>query len=365
MPPKKPLPPRVSEKHGAWHLTYDLPERSAITGKPKQRSMIICRVSEGEAKLYERLAEIKGITIKPGGNFAARLKEFQAEYLPTLAHASRKEYARIYALAADDFQDFDTEQVKAKHIKDFVRLKFSTPRMQRDGKSRLSTFMRWCVVCDYAATNPCEFIEIKQMAPKRFDWTPAKWHAIRNALVIDKNGQAVPSGAMMQCYIDLCFLLYQRNTDVRLLLIPQVDYAAGLIRFVPAKTEHSTGANVSVPITADIAAVLRRATAIRAAWDADGRKIWKYAICKRDGTSYTASGLRDAWDAACTRAQIKGLTSKSIRAYAATEADRQGYTKGQIQKGLAHRLITTTEGYVARHEEVISAITLALPAVSK
>ena len=360
-PPTKSLPPRVTERHGAWHLTYDLPERSAATGKPKQRSMIVCRVSEGEARLYERLAEIKGVAIKITGNLPDRLKEFRAEYLPTLAPASRKEYGRIYDLASDEFQDFDTEQIKAKHIKDFIRIHFVTPRMQRDGKSRLSTFLRWCVVCDYATTNPCEFIEIKQPPAKRFDWSPTKWHAIRAALLHDKLDRIVPSGAMMQCYIDLCFLLYQRNTDVRLLTIPQVDKAANLIRFVPAKTEHSTGANVSVPITPAIAAVLARAKNLRDGWDAEGRKIWKYVICKKDGTTYTASGIRDAWDAACIRADIKGLTSKSIRSYAATEADRQGYTKGEIQKGLAHRLITTTEGYVAKHEEVVSALALALP----
>lgn len=235
--------------------------------------------------------------------------------------------------------------------------------MQHHGKARLSTFMRWCVVCDYAENNPAEFVEIKQPATPRYEWTATKWHAIRSALAIDGRGLALPSGAMMQVYMDLCFLLYQRNTDVRLLRTAQIDRAAGVIRFVPAKTLKSSGANVSVQITPAIAAVLDRAATIRKEWDAEGRKVWGYVICKRDGTVYAPNGISSAWDRACEHAGVTGLTSKSIRGYAATEADRQGYTKGQIQKALAHRLVTTTEGYIAKHEEVISAITLGLPVI--
>src|SRR5260363_329830 len=39
--------------------------------------------------------------------------------------------------------------------------------------------------------------------------TVAEYHRIRDALLIGADGRPTSSGAMVQCYIDLCYLLYQ------------------------------------------------------------------------------------------------------------------------------------------------------------
>ncbi|MFO0217422.1 MAG: hypothetical protein ACK511_15575, partial [Burkholderiales bacterium] len=62
-----------------------------------------------------------------------------------------------------------------------------------------------------------------------------------------------------------------------------------------------------------------------------------------------------------TLAGLSGFTTKSIRPYAASVARRMGYTKEQIQVGLAHTTMSTTEGDLDRHAEAVSAITLTLP----
>jgi integrase len=63
---------------------------------------------------------------------------------------------------------------------------------------------------------------------------------------------------MMQCFVDLCYLTVQRSTEIRLLTWEQVDREAGVIHFVPTKTEESSGEAVDWPITPEIDAVLAR-----------------------------------------------------------------------------------------------------------
>ena len=69
----------------------------------------------------------------------------------------------------------------------------------------------------------------------------------------------VPTGPMMQCFIDLCYLTAQRSTEIRNLRwtadprdpdgCSWVDRAAGVIHFRPSKTEDSSGVSVDFKIT--------------------------------------------------------------------------------------------------------------------
>lgn len=366
---------RVYQKHGAWYAVDDLPELNPKTGKPVQKWTKLCRVDAGEVALLEALAKLRGQVPQAAGNLPARLAEFQREYLPTLKNISvRKEYGRIYALVAKAFEEFDTEQVTSSDVADFLAADFAprgntneteprklTLRSRNVYKSRISTFFAWC--CGpkrYASVNPCRQFTIKRTRSKKIIWTPAQFHAIRDAfLAPGASDTSNPQGAMMQCYMDLTFLLYQRNTEVRRLERAAVDRKAGVLRFVPAKTDSTTEENVTVPLTPTIRRVIDRAQAI--ARDAYGLHITKHVICKSDGEPYVASGIRANWDRACRRAGVEGLTSKSLRNYAAQEAKRKGYSKEEIQVALAHSLITTTEGYLAAHAEKVSVIELELP----
>ncbi|MCE2724487.1 MAG: tyrosine-type recombinase/integrase [Burkholderiales bacterium] len=323
--------------HGRYYKMVS----SYVDGKRKQKAIPLSRVEDGETALFQALAKIEQPEIV--GNCPARIEEFKTTYLSTLSEQSRKEYGRVYDDCKIALKSLSTEEVAPADVLDILD-QLNTPRMKHHYKSRLSTFFRWCCTRRYCSHNPCRDIEVKLPPAKRVQWSVEAWHSIRAKL-----------SPMLQCYMDLCFLLYQRNTDARLLMLTQ--FQGNGISVTPLKTRRSSGKNVTIQRTPEIDAVLERATELK-----KGHEVASmYVICKPDGDPYTASGIRSSFDRAQTLAGLSGFTTKSIRPYAASVARRMGYTKEQIQVGLAHTTMSTTEGYLDRHAEAVSAITLTLP----
>jgi integrase len=170
---------------------------------------------------------------------------------------------------------------------------------------------------------------------------------------------------MHQCYHDLCFLLYQRTTDVRLLRKAQI--TDGVIHFAPSKTLKSSGKEVDIPVTAAIQAVLDRAAALSKDIAVKRGVISPFVIHTRQGASYTRSGIHSAYRRADEELHGKaiGLNPKALRPFAATIAKKLGYRLDQLQVGLAHTSQRTTEGHVQQHETPVSEIALNLPDRSK
>lgn len=328
---------RISISHGRYYKSVD----EYVDGKRRQRQIPLSRVDAGEAALFLALAELEKKAEQ--GNCPARIDEFTKTYLLTLSASCKKEYGRVYEDCKKALSNLNTEDVTPADVLDVIE-QLDTPRMKHHYKARLSTFFRWCASKRYAEGNPCRDISISLPVAKRVEWTPVAWHAIRDKL-----------SPMLQCYVDLCFLLYQRNTDVRLLKLTQIDDAG--VRNTPVKTVKSSGKNVTVPMTPEIKSVLERAAELR-----KGFKLATiYVISKPDGQPYKASGIRSAWNRAQVDAGVEGYTTKSIRPYAASIAKRSGYSLEAIQVGLAHTSKGTTEGYMERHAESVSEITLKLP----
>jgi integrase len=161
---------------------------------------------------------------------------------------------------------------------------------------------------------------------------------------------------MMQCFFDLCYLTAQRSTEIRTLQWSQVDREAGVIHFVPSKTEDSSGVAVDWPITPEIAAVLDRAKSL-------GKVKSLYVIHALDGKPYGATAVRSAWDRANERAGLtaEGYTTKDIRGKAATDAKRAGYDLDEIMTGLAHTDAKTTEIYLKQRDVPLANLRLAVP----
>jgi integrase len=67
-----------------------------------------------------------------------------------------------------------------------------------------------------------------------------------------------------------------------------------------------------------------------------------FVIHTEHGQPYTVSGVRSAFACVAERAGIKGVTLKDIRAKAAFDAAKQGYTTAQIKVALAHTDEATT-----------------------
>ena len=271
-------------------------------------------------------------------------------------------------LIAHDFKEFLVPDVTAKDINDFLSNHFDATdereeslSMKRHAKARLSTFFRWAVNTGLRETNPCREVWIEKAPKHKSKWTDASFHAIRDKL-----------RPIVQCYLDLSFLIYQRSTDVRLLRWSQVWEKQGVIHFKPSKTMKSSGLEIDIPITPQITAVLDRARSLAKIRSGPGGDA--FVIQTSNGSPYTASGIRGALGFAAEAAGLapprksgqqkpnaSGFTAKDMRAYAASSAERQGYTLRQLQLGLAHTSITTTEGYVQQHKTPVSEVALRLP----
>lgn len=321
------------------------------------RDKKLCRVDDGEARMYEELAKRKengDLTMIPEAVGA-----FKLEYLPTLAPSSRAEHKRLLDIFADEFSEFRVQDVKPNHIKKSVRNLYLKDGKEVAGhhyKSRIATFFQWCVDEEgLIEANPAKEVRLNKNASKRTPWTVELFWKMRDHLK-----------PMYQCYHDLSFLLYQRTTDVRMLRHSQIKN--GMIHFEPSKTLKKAGTAVDIPVTPAIQEVIDRAVSLCKVRPLPGGDA--YVIQTRQGASFTRSGIYSAYrraDAAIHgkdkngKPIVTGLNPKALRPFAATLAKQQGFSKEQLQTGLAHRSVKTTEGYIQSHEVPVSEVALRLP----
>lgn len=268
--------------------------------------------------------------------------------------ANNKEIRRICNTIKTQFTEFDVDQVLPVDVATFVD-QWEGQRMAQIYLSRLSDFFAWCARKGLRSDNPCREVKVEKPVKRTRYITDQEYYCIYDALLKDVNGKTVPSGAMVQCYVDLCYLLYQRTTEIRLLKWSDVKDDG--IYFKPTKTENSSGAKVFVPISPAVKDVLDRAKAI-------GKIKSMYVIHTMHGMPYQSSGLRTAWDRACKRAGIVDATLKDLRAKALTDAKKAGYQIEQLRIAAAHSDTNMTNEYIKRRETPVSEVILNLPARS-
>lgn len=314
------------------------------------RDIKLCRVDQGESAMYDALAKRKAEV--PLHMLPAAVTQYKLEYLKTLSISAGKEHGRILDVFSNEFSEYRVDEVSPIDIKRSIRNLYPEAlSAARAYKSRISTFFSWCVTeAGLCKINPCREVRTKKPPKRKTKWTVPLFYSMREALP-----------EMLQCYHDLSYYLYQRTTEVRLLERSQVDRAAGLIRFLPTKTEDSSGAGVDIPITPEIAAVLDAAATI----SKKQKIVCPYVIHSRDGDCYTRSGIYSHYLRADKKLHGEddylGLNPKALRPFAATQAERQGYTMREIQTGLVHAIGATTEGYVQQHGTPVSALRLQAP----
>lgn len=344
--PRK-LPNRVYEKHGSYWFV-DL----------ERRWHKLCRVADGEAKMYQALAAI--IEAPPLSRMPAAIVAFKRDYLVGLAPSTQKEHERLLDIAANEFAGFDVPEVQPVDVSRSVRnLYAGKPTAARSYKARLSTFFRWSVEQGLRTDNPCREVWLKS-PPRRDRYiTDEEFLAIREGMLTGDDGLPTRAGEIARCFVDLCYLTAQRSTDIRKLLWNQVREDG--IAFKPTKTAGSSGAKVVVRLTAAIREVLERARAFGVPAAATARIKSIYVIHALDGSPYTMSGIRSAWVRACRRAGVANATIKDLRAKALTDAERAGYSIEQLRTAAAHSSVTTTEGYVKTFREPVSAVELEIP----
>lgn len=344
---------RVYESDGSWYFV------------PRGGKWIrLCRVSEGESRLLERLRDerAKLAAIEGIGNMPRLVGEYVKAFKDDHKEKAWPKYGDYVKPA---FKNLNANQVDAAHVSKFLRTKYKDKlHMQRIMRAFLSGFFQWAIEERHAKTNPCRDVKLKKPAARTAYITDVEFAAIRDNMLKNKNGHKVPGGEMMQCFVDLCYLTAQRSTDIRELRWRQdpaapancswVDQDAGVIHFKPTKTINSSGVAVDWPITAEIAAVLDRAKGI-------GKIKGVHVIHTLLGKPYGATGARSAWDRACERAGLDGYTVKDIRAKALTDAKRAGYNIEEIMVAAAHSDAKTTEIYIKDRETPVSGVRLSVP----
>lgn len=338
--------------------------------KKLQKWHPLCPISDGEDEARRIAKEIVKHNDLPGsgGDLPGHMETYRIRTLAKreakrpkeparqqIFDRANKEITRICNKIAEAFTDFDVEQVMPHDIATFID-QWEGQRMAEVYLSRLSDFFAWTCRKGIRNDNPCREVEIDERPKAKKTYiTHQQFHAIRKALLTGKDKRDTASGPMVQCYVDLCYLLYQRTTDIRLLKWSQIDEAAGLIHFTPTKTEKSSGARVDWPITPDIRAVLERAKAM-------GVVKSIYVIHTLRGQPYGATGLRSAWARAGERVGLHGLTLKALRNKAMTDAKKAGYTIKQIAMGAAHtNEETAKKHYILDDTAPVSEIAMVLP----
>ncbi len=348
------LPPRVYARDGRYYLVETLYGEHYANGKPKLKWNPLTRVDEGKAAMYKVLAELNGES-EDNAAFPALMKKWLPGALHGLSPGEQKETERKAGILMTAFAEFDIGDVQPKHVQQFLTDNFLAADklpMARSYKAALSKFFRWAQLHSYRTDNPCDPVRLKQ-PPKRDRYiTHAEYHAIRTALLTGKNGRPTPSGEMVQCFIDLCYLTGQRSTEIRLMRWNQVEN--GFIHFKPSKTAASTGAKVKIPVSPAIAETLERARKI-------GKVKGVFVIHQQNGSRYTDDGIRSAWDRACERVGVQNATIKDLRGKHATDALNNGYSIEEIQTALAHGDKATTEIYMKQMAAGESVIALELP----
>jgi len=338
----------VTIKDGRYYLIRTLQTRSPKTGRFKQQWHGLTRVDEGEAALHaalsKALAEPKPTT--KVGNLPGLVTDYLKTKIPELrSEYVKAEYRRMYATIADQFEEFNAEDVRAADVLSFLSDYAGKARTKQAYKSRLSSFFGWCVLTGKIEVNPCAEIRVKRPASRGARLDAEKFHRWRDALH--------PLG---QCMLDLLFLTAQRPHDIRLLRMSQIEEAG--IRFLPSKTEHTSGKEVLVPMTPQIAAVLAKAKELQG----NERRIGNAFLFQTAGSAYSKSGWTSLFRKARDKAKLpKGIASTDVRPFALAEAKRAGYAVDEIKTAAAHSDIATTGIYLQKYETTDSVVRLVLP----
>lgn len=345
---------RIYKRHKKYLYLSPEPYLNPFTGK-KQNWHTLCDISEGELKARQVQQKIiqHNIVDLSKGNMAEKLDAFLSFTLEERSEnkpddpeklkmflARNKTIGTIINVIKKAFIEFDVALVEPSDIAQFLDSHQKKKRMTQVYRSTLSDFFKYAVRKGWVPENPVRDISVKSSKPREVYVTDEQFN-----LVVEK------LDVMVTCFIDLCYLTCQRSTEIRLLKWEQIK--DGRIYFNPSKTANSSDADVIIPITPEIQTVIEKLQSFKIESE--------YVICSRKGEPYTTSGIRSAWNRACQKVGVSGVTIKDLRAKALTDAVKAGYDITQVQISAAHSDPKMTEIYIKEKETPTSDVVLKLP----
>ncbi|MBS0368447.1 MAG: tyrosine-type recombinase/integrase [Proteobacteria bacterium] len=360
---------RIYIRRGKYQYYSPVPLVNPATGKATKWHPL-CKVEEGELKARTLLdALINRRNEEPDdGDFLiwfrkwkTKIGEKRTKDTPTdparaqVWETGGKALMSALGVVEEAFRKSNLAEITPSIVATFVD-QWEGRRSAQAYRGHLTKFFAWCCRKGLMNTNPAREVTVEAPPQRDVYITDEQYTAIRNACLVGKDGRPTRTGEMIQCYMDLLYLMYQRGTEIRLLKWSDVKDDG--ILFKPTKTEKSSGTKVLVPVGADVKTVLAKLKRIR--------KINSmYVIHTEHGQPYTAHGIGSLFERACERAKVEGVTLKDIRAKAATDASNSGYTDEQIKTALAHTDVSTTRKYIRSRQTPASEVQMQLPPGTK
>jgi integrase len=336
---------RVYVKHGRYYFVDTANKWHALS-----------RVDEGESVLLRALAKRKDIHVARPGSMSELIRKWWERERPSYAESTQADYELMFPKIELAFEDFDVAEVTPADVDDFVRQWSEKPRQGNKYRHLMSMLFKFaCAPLRLRTDNPCDQVGTLDEGPSRDRYiTDREFYAIRRAAMVSKDKRKVPSGDIIVCAMDLAYLTFQRQFEIRTLRWSDIDDE--WLYFKPAKSKSTTGAKVRWKRTPEIDAVLERARAFGKVKPIDGPVIHTLR-----GKPYSKRGFYTAWERACERAKVNDAHFHDLRAKAQTDAKARGFTMEQIQEGATHASPDTTRGYIKRREVVASEVTMSMP----
>lgn len=187
-----PLPSGVREKHGSWHYVR------------KHKWTKLCRIDEGRARLYERLAEVIGnCEDSVWFGIIAYLKNGMGE----LAEATQKHYRNDGLRMMHHFGHYRWEEVLPTHCKQFLFWCVEEGRATTGNReaSFMSSVWEYAMGKGWALFNPWR-------GCRRNKERPSKVY-VEHPVLVKELDRAPPE---LYALMGIAYLLSIRQTDLRL-----------------------------------------------------------------------------------------------------------------------------------------------------
>jgi integrase len=207
--------------------------------------------------------------------------KYEAEYVPELEPRTQRDYRGILAVLRATFGHMEPQEVKPRHVADFINVKKG--RIHRNRMvTILSTVFKiamgsWCIEMDLA--NPCTVVRRWPTKPRERYITDDEFNQLR--------AMACPQ---VQIAMDLALLTGQRQSDIVGLTWKQVK-TVGVLRadWRIEVDQGKTGKKLAIMISPAVEAVLRRARVMEPNFP------HAYVIRTKWGNRYTPDGFRALW----------------------------------------------------------------------
>jgi integrase len=278
------------------------------------------------ADLRSSLIAYARLTAPASGAMAAFIDEAMAEILPGVKASTRKQYEYAARKLKEILIEFEPDQVQQSDMAGVKRAFRSKPNMGNRVLSVARQIFAFGVEDGRIANNPCVGI-IRHAEKKRgrlITWT--EYYAIWEK-----------GPLRLRVFMHLLFGTGQRPIDV--LTLKRADLLPEGIRFEQEKT----GAKLIVPWTPEMREAVDRLL---------GGKVVSIGCLfrSRRGTRMAYRTMYDMWCRACKAAELEDTDLRDLRAFAATEAKKQGKDPTAL---LGHRSKQMTERYLRDKETPI------------